>query len=147
MALSTILDAIETALKTPTNVGGAATVKQPMPETPPTGSSLPFVGIDLLPGTIQPSNLSIWTYPVDIYFLQTERTGDVAADLSATVLDMPKAIVDRLNANATLNGKVYGASYREPGFEVGIVSWRDKTYVGCVVHALFKEKFATAYSG
>jgi hypothetical protein len=38
-------------------------------------------------------------------------------------------------------------AYEQPSAEIGVIEWRDKTFSGCRVHLLLKEKYATSYSG
>jgi hypothetical protein len=119
----------------------AANVHVPAPETPPTGSGLPAIVAEAQAYAITPGNLTVFTYPYRIYYLDTERTGDIAADLDATVADMPRTIFETLAAA----GFSYGIYVGEPAGEIGIISWRDKTYAGCYLDIVLREKAPTVW--
>ena len=144
MALSAILASLKAALA---DVPTVQQVESEVPAAPAAISAYPAIVCQVQPFTVQPSNQSYWTYPVDVIYLLAERGAQaINADLAA-LADVPKAIVDVLNAHHTLGGQVYGVNYGQPSAEIGVIEWRDKTFSGCQVHLLLKEKYATAYSG
>ena len=145
MALASIVASLKTALQATAGIN-PANVKIPAPEAPLTGSGLPAIVADVDSFVISPGALSVWDYPIDIYYLHAERDTDIATALTA-VYPKPKAMVDALNANATLGGQIYGTNYADPAGEIGVVAWRGRSYVGCVLHAIVKEKYATTFTG
>lgn len=144
MALSAIMASLKTAL---TTVPGVMTVTSEVPAAPAAVASFPAIICRLNPAEIQPSNVSIWTYPIDVIYLLRERGQQQINQDLAALYDEPKAIVDALNAHHTLGGQVYGMQFAQPSAEIGVIEWRDKTFSGCQVHLLLKEKFATSFSG
>lgn len=144
MALSAILASLKTALA---DVPGVRQVETEVPAAPAAISAFPAIVCQVQPSTVQPSNQSYWVYPIDVIYLLAERgTQAINADLAA-LADVPKAIVDALNAHHTLGGQVYGMQFSQPSAEIGVIDWRDKTFSGCQVHLLLKEKYATSFSG
>lgn len=144
MALSAIMAALKTALE---GVPGVATVATETPAAPAAVSTYPAIICQVQPFEVHPSNLSYWVYPIDVIYLFQER-GVQAINLDlAALYDVPKAIIDVLNAHHTLGGQVYGINFGYPSAEIGVVEWRDKTFSGCQVHISLKEKYATSFSG
>lgn len=141
MSHSTLRAQLKTALQTVPGVP-AANVFVPAPETPPTGSLLPALVAEAQPFTIRPGNLSVFEYPYRIYYLDTERTGDIAADIDDTVVDKARAVFEALAGQAF----PYGIHLPQPSGEIGIIAWRDKTYVGCYLDVVLKEKAATTWA-
>lgn len=144
MALASIVTSLKAALQTTAGIN-PANVRIPAPEVPLTGTDLPAIVADVDSFVINPGALSVWDYPVDIYYLHAERGTDIATDLTA-VYPKPKAMVDALNAHATLAGQIYGTNYADPSGEIGVIAWRGRNYTGCVLHTIVKEKYATTFN-
>lgn len=144
MALSTIIARLETACAT---MSGVVTVKIPANETPLSGTQLPAIVADPIEFSIDPvASMSVWEYDIPLYYLHAERSTDSETQLNA-IADKPKALVDVLNAAATLAGAVYGMDFDSPAGEFGPIPWRDKTYTGFSLRLRLKEKYATTYTG
>lgn len=144
MALSTIITRLTNALET---VSGVATVKLPASEKPLTGDELPAIVCEGIPLRIDAlPQQSVWQYPLTLHYLHSERSHDTEPQFAA-VLDTPKLVVDKLNSNATLAGAVYGVRFEDDSGGIGIIDWRDKTYVGFTLNLLLKEKYAVSYTG
>lgn len=144
MALATIVTNLKAAMQTVSGVS-AANVKIPAPEVPMTGSQLPAIVGDIDTFIINPSNLTVFRYPIDLYYLHAERDADSEVAIPA-LYPIPKAMFDAIAGHAALMASSYGVEFPEPSGEMGPISWRGKSYTGCVLHAVFKEKSATTWA-
>lgn len=141
MSHSSLRSQLKAALQSVAGVP-ATNVWVPAPETPPAGSQLPALVAEAQAYRIVPGNLTVYEYPYRIYYLDTERTGDIAADIDDTVVDKPRTIFEQLAASSF----PYGVHVAEPAGEIGVISWRDKTYVGCYLDVILREKAPTAWA-
>lgn len=141
MSHSVLRAQLKTALQAVPGVP-AGNVWVPAPETPPAGTRLPALVAEAQAYRIVPGNLTIYEYPYRIYYLATERTGDIAADLDSTVADTPRVIFETLAASSF----PYGVQVGNPAGEIGIISWRDKTYAGCYLDVVLREKAPTTWA-
>lgn len=144
MALSTQMSRLIARLEAYPGIGS---VWPEIPDDKPDGAQLPAFGIHLLPFEFQASNVSVFTYPMQIVYLHEEWPDDwLYGTLPDAVLDMPQSLFNWLAADAVLMHGSYGVQFGEPAGEHGVVPLWDQSYAGCSLFIALKEKENTAWA-
>lgn len=144
MAFSTLMTALESRLAA---YSGVKTVWSAMPDDAPDDGMLPAFGINLLPYQFEASNVSVFTYPLQLVYLHEQFPEDWAyGPIPAVVLDMPQTLFNWLAADATLVHQSYGVQFGEPSGEIGVVPLWDHTYAGCSLFIALKDKENTVWA-
>lgn len=143
MPLGNIVTALEDLL---TEELPTINVMIPFPEQPPESDALPALFGEVSDILIQESNLSMWMYRVELYYLHAERSGNIGGQF-LEIYPVPRQIVVALHTSATLGGLLAGPpTYETPSVEFGTSPWRDKSYTGFMMPIILKEKFADPFT-
>lgn len=146
--MADVISAIAAALD---EIPEAGTVLPYLPEAlvaaagaTPIVSSWPALIVDPGPPRVSAmSNVREWTWPIHIVVVVEPREGDLAAE-TADALVWPERVVAKLDSKRTFNGLLARTvAYDDPAASaadelgaVGPIPFRDRTYMGTIVHAV-----------
>jgi hypothetical protein len=120
-------------------------VFHPMPEGNIEDYELPCFGIGFDDIEIQASNVSVFEFPIIIYYFHERVPDSGRYVIPDVVLDMPVRMFQACAADAPLVTSGYGVRFPEPAGKVGTGAWYDRAYIGCQITAILKEKENTVW--
>lgn len=127
------------------NTGQPMQCLLPMPEGNIEDNELPLFGIGVDDFQITPSNVSIYEYPVTIYYFHERVPENGRYTIPPAVYDIPVQIFETLAAYLPLTHNGYGLRVPDPAGTVGAGSWYDRAYIGCQLSIVMKEKENTQW--
>lgn len=140
-AFTTQLAALKTAVE---GIDGRQ-VLSPMPLGAIEDIELPIFGMDFDTFQVKASNVSIFHLPVNIMYFH-ERTPDNGRfTIPDAVIDMPQRIYNTVAGTMELWESGYGFDVPEESGIIGVAAWYDRTYIGCQLTIVLKDKENTTW--
>lgn len=144
MTILAALAALKTHLE---GTPGIVTVYDVVPNAQIPADQCPAIILDALAPRLEPTSRRRQRHwPVNVNVLATPQTTNRSEDLKLGYATF-EAVLDRLDASITLDGKLNESiKFEEPAStDIGPLNWDTKTYVGAVIFAVLSLKSDQVY--